>query len=353
VTIETGTASFRSSRGYSFAAVLADELAFWRSDDSANPDTEILRACRPGLLTIPGALLLCASSPYSRRGELWNAFSRWYGDDAAKQLVWKAPSRTMNPTLPQEEIDAKLAEDPAGAAAEYMAEFRTDIADFIAREAVTACIAPGERERLPNRGSKYVAFTDPSGGASDAFALAIAHKEGATAILDLAREVRPPFSPEATVEEFADILKKYRISKVHGDRYAGEWPREQFRKAGIYYDVSERTKSDLYRDLLPLLNSRAVDLLDDNKLITQLTCLERRTSRGGKDTIDHPKHGHDDLANAVAGALCIASALSGTSADFRQRARTGDRPARANVGYQAVKDGFWGPKQPGAGGSFR
>ena len=59
--IEVGTASFRSSRGYTFIAVLADEIAFWRSDESTNPDTEILRALRPGLLTIPGAKLLCAS----------------------------------------------------------------------------------------------------------------------------------------------------------------------------------------------------------------------------------------------------------------------------------------------------
>jgi hypothetical protein len=31
--------------------------------------------------------------------------------------------------------------------------------------------------------------------------------------------------------------------------------------------------------------------------------LERRTARGGRDSIDHPPGAHDDLANAVAG-LC-------------------------------------------------
>jgi hypothetical protein len=38
--------------------------------------------------------------------------------------------------------------------------------------------------------------------------------------------------------------------------------------------------------------------------------LERRTSRGGKDSIDHPPGGHDDLANAAAGALVIAASAS-------------------------------------------
>jgi hypothetical protein len=77
VIIEIATASFRTSRGYSFAAVLADEVAFWRSDESsANPDVEIMRAVRPGMASIPGSILLLASSPYAKKGELYNAFRR-------------------------------------------------------------------------------------------------------------------------------------------------------------------------------------------------------------------------------------------------------------------------------------
>jgi hypothetical protein len=59
--------------------------------------------------------------------------------------------------------------------------------------------------------------------------------------------------------------------------------------------------------LLPLLNSRKVQLLDDRRLISQLHGLERRTARGGKDSIDHAPGSHDDAANAVAGALVLAS----------------------------------------------
>ena len=86
--------------------------------------------------------------------------------------------------------------------------------------------------------------------------LAISHKEADTAILDLLREVRPPFSPESVVEDFAATLKKHRITKVFGDRYAGEWVREPFRRHGINYEIAEKPKSDLYRDLLPLMNMR-------------------------------------------------------------------------------------------------
>jgi hypothetical protein len=95
VVIEVRTASFRTTRGYSYAAVLCDEVAFWRGDDdsSANPDSEILRAIRPGLSSIPGSMLVLASSPYRRTGALWESYQRHYGRDEARTLVWQAPAR--------------------------------------------------------------------------------------------------------------------------------------------------------------------------------------------------------------------------------------------------------------------
>jgi hypothetical protein len=109
------------------------------------------------------------------------------------------------------------------------------------------------------------------------------------------------------VYDFSEDLKRYGITRVVGDRYAGEWPREQFRKNGITYEPSAQPKSILYNNLLPTLNSKKVDLLDNKILINQLTSLERRTSRGGRDQIDHLPNGHDDVANAVAGVCSMLS----------------------------------------------
>lgn len=303
VSIEVGTASFRSTRGYTLAAVLADETAFWRSDESANPDTEILAALRPGLATIPGARLLCIGSPYARRGAMWEAFNRHYGRDDSPVLVWKAPSRTMNPALPQRVVEEALERDTAAAQAEYLAEFRSDVETFIPREVVEACT--GEAMEIPPvTGIRYSAFVDPSGGSADAMTLAIGHKEtNGRAVLDAVRLRKPPFSPESVVAEFSSLLKTYRVSSIKGDRYAGEWPRERFRMHGISYEPAERTRSELYLELLPLLNSEQAVLLRNSTLQAQLCGLERRTSRAGKDSIDHAPGAHDDLANAVAGVL--------------------------------------------------
>jgi hypothetical protein len=139
-----------------------------------------------------------------------------------------------------------------------------------------------------------------------------AEREGerTVAVLDHVSERRPPFSPEAIVREFATTLRAYRIDAVTGDRYGGQWVSEAFSRAGIGYMPSERNKSELYLETLPLLNSGRVQLLDHPRLMQQFLGLERRTSRVGKDSVDHAPGGHDDLANSVAGACVLAATQS-------------------------------------------
>ena len=316
VVIEIHTATYRGVRGYTLGGVLIDEVAFLRTDEtSANPDEEILAAVRPGLSSIPGSLLLIASSPYAKRGALYAAYRKHWGKDDARVLVWRGTTAEMNPTIDPAVIEAAYEEDAARASAEFGAEFRDDIAAFVSREVVEACIAPGRHEMPPLSTNRYVAFVDPSGGSADSMTLAVAHRENPQAqppgaiVLDAVREVKPPFSPAAVVADFTDLLKTYRIGKVQGDRYAGEWAREPFRKAGIEYEVAEKPRSDLYQGTLPLLNSHQVELLDLPRLAKQLCDLERRTSRGGRDSVDHAPGGHDDLANAVAGAIMLVGSV--------------------------------------------
>ena len=77
--------------------------------------------------------------------------------------------------------------------------------------------------------------------------------------------------------------------------------REQFRNNGIRYDVSDLVKTDLYRELLPSIDRARIELLDHPRMVSQMLGLERRTARGGRDSIDHGPQGHDDLANVAAG----------------------------------------------------
>lgn len=308
--IEIVTASFRTVRGRTVIGAVCDEVCYWRDEESANPDTEILTALRAAMATQPQALLLCISSPYARRGEGWRVYRKHFGVEDARVMVLQVPSQALNPTLSADVIDAAYEDDPARAAAEYGAQWRSDVESFVTHEVIAAAVVPGRRELPPRADVRYFAFVDPAGsGASnaDSFTAAVAHQEADQVVLDAVFEKRPPFSPEGTVAELCGWLKPYGIVSVAGDRYAGEWPREQFRRHGVAYEPSHRSKSDLYREALPALNSGRVALLDLPRLTGQLNALERRVARGGKESIDHAPGAHDDVANAVAGAIVLAS----------------------------------------------
>jgi hypothetical protein len=309
IAVEIHTASFRAVRGYTVVGAICDELAFWSSEGSANPDSEVLSSLRPAMSTIPGAVLMSITSPYARKGEAWRLYDKNFGRPDARVLVWQADTRTMNPTVPQAIIDEAYERDPAVAAAEYGAQWRRDVENIVPREIVEHAVVSGRDELPPTPDIEYVAFIDPAGGTgSDSMTLAIAHRRGDQAIVDLVREVRPPFDPDAEIRGFCELLALYGLSRVVADRYAGDWVAARARANGVAYDASERPKSQLYIDLVPLLTARRVELLDNARLVDQLANLERRPGRSGRDTIDHPLRRHDDVANAVAGAVTLAVA---------------------------------------------
>ena len=321
ITIEVRTASFRSLRGPSYVCAICDEIAFWYSDaESANPDAEIVAAIEPALGLTRGMLIL-ASSPYARRGVLWDKFKRYYGLDHPGILVARGTTRDLNPTYPQARIDAAIAENPAKNRAEYLAEFRRDIEGYVSLEALEACVTPGCYERGPERHQNYVGFCDPSGGGgADSMSLAVGHVDFAkdTIVLDAIRERMPPFSPEEVVEGFAKALKTYRCYSVYGDRFAGEWPREVFAKHGITYISDVPSKSELYGAALSLLNSARAELLDHERMLSQFSGLECTTTRGGaKPRIDHGPGGHDDVSNAAAGVIALGLAFGTYDGSYR------------------------------------
>ncbi len=149
--ISIHTASYRTIRGYTVAGAVADEIAFWRNEEtSSNPDKEILTALRPGLLTTGGPLFV-TSTPYARRGELWDNYRRHWGVDDDPVLVWRASTLEMHPDVPQEDIAEAYLVDAEAAEAEYGGEFRSDLDSFISAELVQRLVVQG-RLSLPPMG---------------------------------------------------------------------------------------------------------------------------------------------------------------------------------------------------------
>ncbi|MBB03630.1 MAG: hypothetical protein CMJ47_13370 [Planctomyces sp.] len=306
--IEILAGDWRTIRGFTLLAAIIDEACFFgvESESKVKSDTELIRAIKPALATVNGKLI-AISSPYARKGWCYETWRRDHGNDTGDTLVWNCPSRTMNPTLPQKIVDREMANDPAAARAEFLGQWREDVAAFVPREVIEQVVVTGRSQLIHQNGVHYVAFADMSGGRSDDAALAIAHRENRTVVVDLIKRWKPPFSPHAVVAEMADELRVYQIRKVVGDNYAAEFVAGSFRANGIRYERCDKPKSVLYAELLPRLCSGELELPDDDLLVGQLANLERRTRSGGRDIIDHPHGGHDDVANAVAGVAVTAA----------------------------------------------
>ncbi len=286
-------------RGLRARIVLLDELAWFKSTDGNPVDTEMLRACRPCLATTGGKLVIL-SSPYGQSGALWELHRRHHGRQS-DTLVWQCDAPTLNTSLPLDYLRRMEQDDPEAYRSEVLGEFRAGLSTLLDPEAIEACVATDRLELPPVDGLTYKAFTDPSGGRRDAFSVCVGHRDGKRAVVDSCRGWQAPFNPSGVVEECAALLRSYRITRVTGDRFGGEWPREAFRSHGITYDIAEKAKSDYYLALVAHVNAASLEIPDDPKLLRELRGLERKRGPSGRDRVDHRPNSTDDRANSLAG----------------------------------------------------
>jgi hypothetical protein len=278
------------------------------SEDSQNPDSEVVAAVQPGLGRIPGSMLILISSAHKRSGLLYDRWKAHYGRDS-DVLVVKGGTLAFNPTFDANVIERALAEDRQLFGAEYLSEWRDDLATFISRALIEAAVDADVIVRPPQDGVVYFAFDDPSGGARDSYTLGIAHQDprGENVILDLLYERFAPMNPYEVTTEIAALLRSYRCTQVTGDDYGKRWVTDAYGRIGITRLKSALDRSGIYLNVLPLFTSGRARLLDNKRLVNQFANLERRTFPSGKDKIDHERGRHDDLCNAAAGALVLAS----------------------------------------------
>ncbi len=136
------------------------------------------------------------------------------------------------------------------------------------------------------------------GSSADRMTMAIAHRLGDVAgnpVAIFARECCAGIfhaveKLPASCRHWRSVCRRMAAQAIHAERY----PVSAF---------GTNEGRDLSK--LPLLNSRKVEL---PRLASQFCGLERRTARGGRDSIDHSPGAHDDIANAAAGALLLTAA---------------------------------------------
>ncbi|WP_454105429.1 hypothetical protein [Marinobacter sp. MBR-105] len=309
ISVEVSTSNYRAIRGRTLLAVLLDECAFFRdSETSAANDKEIYRAAVPGLATT-GGMLIGISSPYAKRGLLFDKYRKHYGNDS-DILVVKGPTTAFNPTLNPKIIEDALVDDPEAAKTEWLGEFREGVSSFLDRIVVDSCTRSKPLVVPPATGVTYFGFTDPAGGGkgpnADQFTLAIGYYDRKVAQVVVCGVWGRKGSPAEIVKEYSDILKSYGVRRVFSDRYAGSWPAEEYKRHGVHLRYTEYNRSQLYQEVLPMFNTGRIEIPNDPYLVNQFCSLERRVGRNS-DIIDHPPGGHDDLSNAVSGLAVHAA----------------------------------------------
>jgi hypothetical protein len=207
VVIAVHANSFRSVRGRTLLACIFDEVAFWRDEASAMPDVEVYRAVMPSLLASAGTLI-AISTPYRRSGLLHAKHRDHYGIAGDDVLVVQGDSATFNPTLSAALIEGHRASDPEAATAEWDAQFRTDLVQFLPEDLIEMAIDRSRPPELPPQpGVRYQCFVDASGGRHDAFTVCLGHKDSAGRfVCDVLRGKEPPFDCQEVTREYVALV---------------------------------------------------------------------------------------------------------------------------------------------------
>ena len=139
--------------------------------------------------------------------------------------------------------------------------------------------------------------------------------------------VRPPFRAEATAQEFCETLAAYRIKRVQGDRYGGEWPREQFQQArrDLHNKRSGQRRSNSWNCCRSLRRQAHQPARPQAHARPADSGWSGAPGFGtGKDAVGQSPNCHDDIAVAVAGAVLLTLASPGADRRRRWVAKTED-----------------------------
>ena len=290
-------------RGHSLILLIADEVAAWRSE-GVNPDADIIDAARPGL-EYEYSKLIKISTPGGMFGEIWQDHKQFYGKENEDILVFGAgghDTRYFNPSYDQIKLDRLKQRKPFVYETEHKAEFKRSQGMFDPLIIDGLVSHNRELELPPSDEIDYWAFTDTAGGSGkDSYALSIGHIEDGRVIVDLVRSRPPPFDPDEQTKEYCELLHRYRINRVQGDRFSGDWCARSHQKNGVFYQKSERPKNEIYLECESPFNCGIVEIPPLESLSHQLKMLVRTPRSGTKDRVDTPSGQPEDEANVCCG----------------------------------------------------
>jgi hypothetical protein len=307
VDIVVSAANAKHVRGANYICAILEEAAFFRdSETGAYNLGEIIKAIRPGMLTLPDSKLIRVSSPWAKFGPMYDDFR--LRDDRPQTMSWKLPSWEMNPSLPEDELKLERERDPDYFAREYGCEFAEAEEALIPAADVDAAIRVGVRETPPTPSNRYYAAIDASGlGGRDRFAFMIGHaavkgNSGPGLSLNAVRYWSRD-SVARVLEEIAILARSYRVHSITCDQFGFSYLKELLKQRGleaVQMPFTVRSKGEIFIKLKTDFVQRRIQLLDHSQLRRELVFLEARRTGSGNVSISGARNEYDDLACCLA-----------------------------------------------------
>lgn len=319
VEIQVYPCSVGKVRGESLICFIGDECAYWRHE-GIDVDKDVLDSARPGL-DFEYSKMVKISTPGPMSGEVFNDYTEYYGKENDDVLVFQGDTETIFPAFAEKwrkKFEREKRRNPAMYETERLAHFKASLSSMYDPAIIDKAVNRDRALELPPEdGVRYVCFVDVSGGGGkDAYALCIAHSKDKRIIVDVVRSRLPKFNPLEYTKQSSELVKRYHITVVVGDKFSGDFASSAWEENEVDYEKSERTKSELYLDAEGSFNTEIVELPNKKILVAQLKSLVRQTLKGGRDRVDTYRGDPEDEANVVVGAIWLLAQDKGDSSAF-------------------------------------
>jgi len=294
VIITSGPCTTTAFRGIGICVLIMDEISFFRLE-GARADIDIVNSLRPRQSQFKFNKWFLISTAGSKQGVFFEEFNKGFRQE--DRLTIQANTRFVNPEIPQKFLNKEKARDVNNWSREFQAEFSEKLEAFFGFELIQKTFTlAGD---LPYKSEyNYSLGLDQSGlSGKDRFALAISHKEGDIAIVDVVRSWETK-DLDIILNDIEILAKTYHLNKASIDKYSKGYVENSFKKIGLEVLIRPplavvfvNLKSKMIQDKLQLPDRPDLKAGLKNTIAiygksNQLTIYHERGPEGHADEID-------------------------------------------------------------------
>ena len=300
------------------------------------------------------ARLVAVSSPWAARGPIYETVTEWFGKPSGELVVVRATGPDLCPPLwtPEAVEAARLARDGAYET-DVLGLFADPENGWLSATEVEKAKRPLGEEKVDEDGYpvglprelavSYVAAMDPAVAGNAWSLIVVGRRPSETGdesddsfFVALARQwqgtPQAPLKARRVFAEMALLLREYRCTEVHSDRWSSHALGEIAELVGITVTVSSDSseqKNKAHTDFRTLLVDGRLELAPHRLLCADLLSKKKRLLPGGR--VDYPapvtRDGrHADFADAAVLAVARAGGDVGWAEAFDRHRRRGSGP---------------------------